>query len=319
MEEPSDKRVEKVESTDENEFASEKNTIGTDVSEQTSGQAEEKKNCEDETLTSSNARTKVKRKLRSSRRRLNAMVSNTSLHFSDTDSEGELTTINSPARSFSYADNEREKPMICVTSGDVEAGGSTYLSPDDKGPSQRNFVENLTDVDEIYPSESENEQKENQNGLKVVDDTCQGETDLEDFEAEDEVQTMICVTPRSDIFCEYSGETITTKEGDGPFSVEVRNKMCREEVPTSKICNGTPDIVVMSDTDEEDVDISDEENIQEPCCSRKDLPEDLDLLVASQVVMKNINKIESTLLVKDTSDDAISDCHTDIEEVDPNE
>ncbi|XP_076763460.1 uncharacterized protein LOC143430873 [Xylocopa sonorina] len=333
MGEPSDKEAEqvrkesnKLEPAGEIESASDKCKVVADVSEQeTSGQAEVTKNCGktiecsqsiDET---SNARTKVKRKLRSTRRRLNAMISNTSLHFSDTDSEGELTTINSPARSLSYAENEQEKPIICVTSSEAEAAGSTYLSPDDKGPSQRNFTENLTDVDEIYPSESEGEQKESQNGLKAPEDACQGETDLEDFEAEDEAQSMIYVTPRSDIFCEYSAETITTKEGDGPFSVEVRNEMCREDVSQSKLSNGTPEIVVMCDTDEEDVVVSDEDDAQQPCCSHKELPEDLDVLVASQVVMKNINKIENMLIVKDTSDDAISDCHTDVEEVDPNE
>lgn len=263
---------------------------------------------------------KVKRKLRSTRRKLNAMINNTSLHFSDTDSEGELTSINSQIRSLSYTADEEQGPIISVTSDDVEAEGSKLLSPDDKGSSQpNNFIENLTDVDEIYASEPENERKEDRNNLKVGKTPCQGDTDLEDFEGEDEVHSMIYVKPRCDIFCDYSGETITTKEGDGPFSVEVRNKMYREEEPRNGLGSSMPDIVVMSNTDEEDMDISEEEDMQEACCSHKELLEDLDVLAASQVIMRNINKMENTLTVKDIGDDAISDCHTDIEEVDPNE
>ena len=270
------------------------------------------------------AGTKVKRKLRSTRRKLNAMINNTSLHFSDTDSEGELTSIQScPIRPLNHAANdERQGPIISVTCDDVEVKGTDLLSPtDDKEPSLRsNFVENLTDVDEIYPSDPETEQKESQsNNLKVA--KSQGDaTDLEDFEGEDEVDSMIYVKPRSDIFCDYSGETITTKEGDGPFSVEVRNKLYREEEPRNELCNGTPDIVVVaSNTDEEEMDVSEEEDAQEACCSQRELLEDLDVLVASQVVMKNINKMENMLTVRDVSDDGTGDCHTDVEEVDPNE
>lgn len=263
---------------------------------------------------------KVKRKLRSTRRKLNAMINNTSLHFSDTDSEGELTSINSQIRSLSYTADEQQGPIISITSDDVEAEGSKLLSPDDKGSSQlHNFIENLTDVDEIYPSEPENERKEDRNNLKVGKTPCQGDTDLEDFEGEDEVHSTIYVKPRCDIFCDYSGETITTKEGDGPFSVEVRNKMYREEERRNGLGSSMPDIVVMSNTDEEDMDISEEEDMQEACCSHKELLEDLDVLAASQVIMRNINKMENTLTVKDIGDDAISDCHTDIEEVDTNE
>ncbi|XP_043527592.1 uncharacterized protein LOC122537960 [Frieseomelitta varia] len=273
---------------------------------------------------------KVKRKLRSTRRKLNAMINNTSLHFSDTDSEGELTSIQScPIRPLSRTANEQQGPIISVTCDDVEVKGSDLLSPtDDKESSLRsNFVENLTDVDEIYPSDPETEQKENRNNLKVAKSLCcQGDTDLEDLEEgedgeDDEVDSTIYVKPRSDIFCDYSGETITTKEGDGPFSVEVRNKLYREEEPRNEclMCNGRPDIVVMSNTDEEEMDVSEEEDAQEACCSQKELLEDLDVLVASQVIMKNINKMENMLTVRDISDDGASDCHTDVEEVDPNE
>lgn len=263
---------------------------------------------------------KVKRKVRSTRRKLNAMINNTSLHFSDTDSEGELTTINTQLHTLNCTEGGEQKPVISITLDSEEVDGSCLLSPEDRGPSQcmyNSFVENLTDIDEIYPSEPENEAKESQYSLKVAEGHCQGETDLEDFEGDDEVHSTIYVEPRSDIFCDYSAETITTKEGDGPFSVEVRNKMYRDDAPRNDVCGGRPDIVVMSQTDEEDMDMSDEEEVEEACCSQRELFEDMDVLAASQVVMKNINKMEGMLLaVKDVSDDAISDCHTDVEDVD---
>lgn len=345
MEELSDKQEEKVEiesctleSTNKNGLSIDKGVstdkVGTDSSERTNEQAELKKK-EEKTVECAQVvdgiscpskpkenvtGTKVKRKMRSTRRKLNAMINNSSLHFSDTDSEGELTTINSQIRALNCATDEQQGPVISVTVDDVEAEGSNYLSSDDKGPTQRNsFVENLTDVDEIYPSETENEQKENQNNLKIAKSFCQGETDLEDFEVEDEIQSTIYVKPRSDIFCDYSGETITTKEGDGPFSIEVRNKMYREEDRHNDVFTGMPDIVVMSNTDEEDMDISEEEEIQEACCSQRDFLDDMDALAASQVIMKNINKMENMLTVKDVSDDGTSDCHTDVEDVDQNE
>lgn len=267
--------------------------------------------------------TKTKRKSRSTRRRLNAMVNNTSLHFSDTDSEGELTVINqtrglSPVKSLSL--DVQQGPAISVTFDHSEnepgaAESMNYLSPDEKGISRSgSFVENLTDVDEIYGSEPETEtKKESQNSL-VVDNGCQGETDLEDFEGDEEIQTPIYVKPRSDLLQELCGETITTKEGDGPFSVEIRNKMSRE-VARDEGASGAPDIIVLPNTDEEDMDVSDEEDLPEACCSQKELLEDLDILAASQIVMKNINKMENMLTVKEPGDDAISDCHTDVEDV----
>ncbi|XP_076629399.1 uncharacterized protein LOC143345813 [Colletes latitarsis] len=266
--------------------------------------------------------TKVKRKSRSTRRKLNALVSNASLHFSDTDSEGELTTIKPQTRSSQSLDIQ-QAPTISVTSDNVEftngLNENTILSPDKEMLQCNNFLESLTDVDEIYPSETENDQKENETSLKVTENSWPDETDLEDIEGGEEVQTMIYVKPRSDVFCEYGGETIITKESDGPFSVEIRNKMYVEEVRQSDSCSNAPDIVVMSNTDEEDMAISDEEDAQEVCCSQKEILEDLDVLVASQIVMRHINKPENMLIVRDTSDDAISDCHTDTEEVDQNE
>ncbi|KAK1135296.1 hypothetical protein K0M31_008063 [Melipona bicolor] len=339
MEESSDKHEQSytLKSANENGLSIDKATVGIDSldSNRTNhDQSRTKRNEEswqivDENSCPSRSKEcvtgiKVKRKLRSTRRKLNAMINNTSLHFSDTDSEGELTSIQScPIRPLSHTANEQQGPIISVTYDDVEVKGSDLLSPtDDKEPSLRsNFVENLTDVDEIYPSDPETEQKENQNNLKVAKSLCcQGDTDLEDLEGEDEVDSTIYVKPtRSDIFCDYSGETITTKEGDGPFSIEVRNKLYREEEPRNELFNGKPDIVVMSNTDEEEMDVSEEEDEQEACCSQKELLEDLDVLVASQVIMKNINKMENMLTVRDISDDGTSDCHTDVEEVDPNE
>ncbi|XP_053979965.1 uncharacterized protein LOC128877044 [Hylaeus volcanicus] len=266
--------------------------------------------------------TKVKRKARSTRRKLNAMVSNTSLHFSDTDSEGELTTMKPQVRSLNHAPDIPQAPIISITTDNTEAPNglpenSTLLSPDGKDTIQcSNFVENLTDVDEIYPSETETEQKETENGLDVTENFYLDETDYEDLEDSEEVQTTIYVKPRADIFGEYSGETIITKESDGPLSVEIRNKIYHEEIPQSGSCSKTPDIVVMSQTDEEDMAISDEDDMQEICCSQREFLEDLDVLMASQIVMTNINKSEHMLLGKDTSDDGINDCHTDTEDVD---
>lgn len=331
MEDSSEKQEEKVEMEDnctlksrnENGLSVEKSVIDTESSNRINEQSEidqnEKNTTEcpqiiEENLNSSKSKetgTKTKRKIRSTRRRLNAMINNSSLHFSDTDSEGELTTINSQIKPL----NNTEKPIISVTSEVIENESSNYLSLDDKDFVKRNnFIENMTDVDEIYPSELENEEKENQDHLKIVNTPFQTETDFEDLEGEDEVQSPIHLKPRSDIFCDYSGETITTKEGDGPFSVEVRNKIYGEDSPRNETCGATPDIVVMSNTDEEDMAVSGDEDEQEACCSQKELFEDLDVLVASQVIMKN--KMENLLTVKEISDDGTSDCHTDVEDVD---
>lgn len=331
MEDSSEKQEEKVEMEDnctlesrnENGLSVEKSVIDTESSNRINEQSEidqnEKNTTEcpqiiEENLNLSKSKetgTKTKRKIRSTRRRLNAMINNSSLHFSDTDSEGELTTINSQIKPL----NNTEKPIISVTSEVIENESSNYLSLDDKDFVKRNnFIENMTDVDEIYPSELENEEKENQDHLKIVNTPFQTETDLEDLEGEDEVQSPIHLKPRSDIFCDYSGETITTKEGDGPFSVEVRNKIYGEDSPRNETCGATPDIVVMSNTDEEDMAVSGDEDEQEACCSQKELFEDLDVLVASQVIMKN--KMENLLTVKEISDDGTSDCHTDVEDVD---
>ncbi|XP_078037358.1 uncharacterized protein LOC144470277 [Augochlora pura] len=265
--------------------------------------------------------TKAKRKARSTRRKLNAMVSNASLHFSDTDSEGELTTIAPPGRLSRHVTEAQQGPVISITAEEIEEkqdlgrDSQPDLDTDGKDTLQcNNFVESLTDVDEIYPSETETEAAESLSNLKVVENSYPAETDLEDIEGDEEVQAIIFVKPRSDIFCEYSGETITTKEGDGPFSVEVRNRMYLEEDYREQVHSNTPEIMVMPNTDEEDMVVSDEELMEEACCNQKELLDDLDVLAASQIVMKNISKTDR-LVVKDVSDDGTSDCHTDVEDV----
>ncbi|KAK2580284.1 hypothetical protein KPH14_012529 [Odynerus spinipes] len=79
----------------------------------------------------------------------------------------------------------------------------------------------------------------------------------------------------------------------------------------------SPDIVIMPNTDSEDMEMSDEEDLQVASCSQRELFEDLDVLAASQIVMTNVNKTTDTLGVKDTQEDvSIGDCHTDVEDVD---
>lgn len=308
MEEPSEKR-EESEPSDVR--------VSDNVNREVEEHSQKGRSNQDESLSPRSKETvKVKRKQRSTRRKLNAMINNASLHFSDTDSEGELTTISYQPRSPNRGEDHRG-PTISVTLEDEEAEESgNYLPVDGKERSRRNsFIDNLTDIDEIYPSEPETEQKDVHNDLKVPESPCQGETDMEEVEADEELASTIYVKPRIDIFCEYS-ETITTKEGDGPFSVEVRNRMHRDDLSRNEARCAMPDIVIAYNTDEEDMEVSDDEDVQEACCSRE-VYEDLDVLAGSQVFMRNVDKMSNLLNVKDTSDDAISDCHTDIEDVDP--
>lgn len=266
--------------------------------------------------------TKVKRKSRSARRRLNAMMSNVSLHFSDTDSEGELAIITSkvgklnPPKTSSLK-NQLRSPVISVTNAEGGEPDETrvnnnldYLIADGETRSKRNsFAENLTDVDEIY-SDGETEDKDSKSKLNVADNVYQGETDLEDMEDDEDIQQTIYVEPREDILNEFNGEMITTKEGDGPFSVEVRNRLSREEVSIDK---DTEDVPEMPSTDSEDMEGSEDEKLDE-AASHGIVFEDFDVLDSSQIVMTN--KEENNLLMPDNVDEAISDCHTDIEDVD---
>lgn len=260
--------------------------------------------------------TKVKRKSRSARRRLNAMMSNASLHFSDTDSEGELTIITSKIGKLNPAQVLQENPLISVTNAEVTEPETKindnldYLIADGETRSQSrcsSFAENLTDVDEIYSDD----EKETSN-LNVIDNGYQGETDLEDMEGDEDIQPTIYIMPRSDILTEFGGEMITTKEGDGPFSVEVRNRLSREEISIDKEdIEKVPDL---PNTDSEDMEGSEDEAKLDEAAAYNHVYEDFDILSASQIIMTN--KMENTLYVPDAVDEAISDCHTDIEDVD---
>ncbi|XP_026827470.1 uncharacterized protein LOC113562352 [Ooceraea biroi] len=267
---------------------------------------------------------KVKRKSRS-RRRLNAMMSNASLHFSDTDSEGELTVITSKIdrlNSVMQAMNSQGSPLISVTvteDDDPETrlikNNLDYLIADGEARShsrRSSIAEALTDVDEIY-SDPEIEEKDTEINLKVADNGYQEETDLEDLEGDEDIQETIYVTPRSDILMDLYGETITTKEGDGPFSVEVRNRLSHEQISIDR--GNAEDTLDMPDTDSEDMEASeDETKLDEAASLYCRMYDEIDLMVGSQIVMTN--KMENTLHVPNTVEEAISDCHTDIEDVD---
>lgn len=273
---------------------------------------------------------KVKRKTRSSRRRLQAMMNNTSLHFSDTDSEGELTMITAqgPKSKFSPIN-----PVISITHLDDNGQEKTKsmsltVEGNNSGRSSRRssfgFVDNLTDVDEIYSDteDAPNGPKGVNKGSKnlTVETKAQGgETDLEDMsDAEEDVHAPIYVTPRSDILSEFFGETITTKEGDGPFSVEVRNKLQSVDIPMSIDIPDTPDIIVVPTTDSEDMEASDddEEELAGAYGPRELVVDEFNNLGSSQTIMKNDEKSVNLLNVKDnTPPDDISDCHTDVEDV----
>lgn len=263
--------------------------------------------------------TKVKRKSRSARRRLNVMMNNASMHFSDTDSEGELSTITSKVGKLNPVQASQANPLISVTNAEVTEpemkinDNLDYLIADGEARSRSrrgSFAENLTDVDEIYSDEID--EKEVSSNLNVFDNGYQGETDLEDMEGDEDLQPTIYVTPRSDILDEFGGEMITTKEGDGPFSVEVRNRLSREQVSIDK--ENAENIPIMPNTDSEDMEGSEDETKLDEAAAYKHVYENLDTLAASQIVMTN--KIENTLYIPDAVDEAISDCHTDIEDVD---
>ena len=279
---------------------------------------------------------KTKRKARSTRRRLNAMMNNSSFHFSDTDSEGELTLINTQVRNLSPGNHGHRKapenspnPIISVTLESGEANSNNddlhwqgFGQVSQERSRRGSFAENLTDVDEIYTSDQENDpvsKADRKNNLAVTDNSYQGETDYEDLsngddDDDDDEPNPIYVTPRSDILYDFTGGTITTKEGSGPFSIEVRNQMSFDRVNVSEF-SGAPDIIVMPTTDSEEIDASDEDDEQEGACGQREMLDDFDLLAASQIVMKNINKMENALSVKDITDNDISDSHTDVEDV----
>ena len=270
--------------------------------------------------------TKSKRKARSTRKRLNALMNNTSIHFSDSDSEGELSYVNPQARNSSPSKRNSVPENMPHPVVSVMIDGVAYPDTDPlilenvylTKERRNSFVDTLTDVDEIYTSEPEEQElkKVGRNNLAVTFNGYQGETDLEDFSNEEgEEQTPIYVEPCSDFLIEFNEETIITKEGDGPFSMEVRNQIFN--ATTNSVAHSeTPDIIVMPNTDSEDMDASDEDETAEGVYGSEEELEDLDMLVASQTVMRNVNKMENLLnIVKDISDDGISDCYTDVEDL----
>ncbi|XP_074108588.1 uncharacterized protein LOC141533554 [Cotesia typhae] len=266
-----------------------------------------------------------------SRRRLNALMSNVSIHFSDTDSEGELTMMSSQIRSLSPLKQRRlpnapAPPIISVTLENADSEPQD-LQWDGLGEfpnvDRRNsFAENLTDVDEIYMGSDQESscKKAEKKGLTVMENACQGETDLEDVsnDEDDPVEPPILLPRALDILREFGGGTITTKEGDGPFSIEVRKQMSVDEEYFEDDNGGYRKIDDLSllhgGTDSEDIDASDEEEEIDGACGQKDEIEDFDLLAGSQVIVKNVNKMEDLLSVRDPGDDGASDGLTDVED-----
>lgn len=268
--------------------------------------------------------TKSKKKSRSSRRRLNAMMNNSSLHFSDTDSEGELSIINAVTRNPGSIKPQQPEilpqPAVAVMVDGVEWKETDHSHPENlylTKERRNSFADNLTDVDEIYASDPEGQEgkKERHFSLAVAFNGYQGETDMEDLSNDEgEEHTPIYLQPRSDILTDFNGETITTKEGDGPFSMEVRNKMIEQKA--EMVDPGMPDIVVMPTTDSEDMDASDDDDVVdcvvEGAYGQNEELEAMDnVLAASQIVMTNLLNVENYM----TDDGGISDNHTDVEEL----
>lgn len=281
-------------------------------------------------LPENSSGAKPKRKSRASRRRLHAMMSNVSLHFSDTDSEGELSMVPAPLRSLSPAakrtnsNNIPQPPMISVTieNADGEIADSHWdgFGEIETNTRRSSFAENLTDVDEIYVSESDVIKPQMQGGLKVAENTDQGETDMEDLsndEGEDgEDSTPVYMNSGVDILREFGGGTITTKEGDGPFSVEVRQQMSFDE--SDDVKDLARNKIVFPEgpaTDSEEYEVSDEDDEIEGACGQRNMMEDFDFLAPSEISMKNVSKMTNSLTVPDLTDDCISDCHTDVEDL----
>ncbi|XP_034951127.1 uncharacterized protein [Chelonus insularis] len=270
--------------------------------------------------------TKPKRKSKAARRRLHAMMSNVSLHFSDTDSEGELAIINTQKNSLSPSKSPRKNPVAPIISVTLENSESEPVEMNWDGlnnfprsPRRNSFVDNLTDVDEILVgSDVETPTVENK-GLAVFENDIQGETDMEDVSNDEEDHDEpIYVRPRMDILRELSGGTITTKEGDGPFSVEVRNQMSFDEDDARDFPHGclTDELVIYGGTDSEEMNASDEDEGLDEACGQRSLMEEFDFLAASQVEMTNVQKSNDLLSVREPTDDGSYDGHTDIEDVD---
>ncbi|XP_046629899.1 uncharacterized protein LOC124310175 [Neodiprion virginianus] len=301
---------------------------------------------------------KPKRKSRTARRRLNAQTNNASLHFSDTDSEGELVLLNPrsvivvPSRDLHEMCGhiDMPNPTISVTTDELECHGTNANDIDLRElklstPNQsrrQSFVENLTDCDDIYSSEPEVLQNDGDSAdaanelLKVIN--CSGqlrETDCEDLSIdgddcdEDYSGRPIYVPIRTDILADLNGERITTKEGDGPFSIEVRNQLSFDEGAAVPINTGNrdhgddfvpPPVITATGTDSEDMDASDEEDAM--IGTRRTFDEifqDLDTGTTSQIVVRNLNMIDEAHhrlgVNKPVIYDGTADGHTDVEDI----
>ncbi|XP_012260463.2 uncharacterized protein LOC105688597 [Athalia rosae] len=306
---------------------------------------------------------KSKRKSRSTRRRLNALTNNTSLHFSDTDSEGELVLINPRANNViptsevgTWRRGDLPNPTISVTADEVEgrAGDEADTGAGEGGTGlydfhrserttpnhsrRQSYVENLTDCDEIFSSDQEDGEDNDGAKLTVREKRYSlgghpRETDYEDFSNDEEDadgEAMVAGGPiyvpvvHANMFADYNGETITTKEGDGPFSIEVRNQLSFDEGAVGPY-RGTFDETnpdpsnQQTGTDSEDMDASDEENVPEDGGRRAfdEIFQDLDVAGTSQVV-ENLNKSDEPrhfLTVGTPVDDGSIDGHTDVEDI----
>lgn len=302
---------------------------------------------------------KPKRKSRSTRRRLNALTNNASLHFSDTDSEGELVLINPRADNvMTMAEavgrrGDMPNPTISVTTDEIDGtlGNSEAVDIDKLKASTPNrsrrqsYAENLTDCDEIYSSDPEvpddspdGTTRNRKASLMITKDArypaiylretdCEDFTNDEDDGDDDGSGKPIYVPMRNDIFADFNGETITTKEGNGPFSIEVRNQLSFDEGAAGPIDDEPANAmhlpsIVPTSTDSEDMDASDEENTTDG--ARREFDEifqDLDVAGTSQIIVKNSNKTNETmhqlLSVSEAAlDDGTTDGHTDVEDID---
>ncbi|XP_046744138.1 uncharacterized protein LOC124410064 [Diprion similis] len=301
---------------------------------------------------------KPKRKSRTARRRLNALTNNSSLHFSDTDSEGELILLNPRSVIVVPATDLQEmcthidmpNPTISVTTDEIDCHKTNTRDIDLRElklstPNQsrrQSFVEILTDCDDIYSSEPELSQNDedtvdaNKDILKVINSSGHlRETDCEDLSddgddcEEDFSGRPIYVPIRTDIFADLNGERITTKEGDGPFSIEVRNQLSVDESATEPITDGDrdygddfkpPPVITATGTDSEDMDASDEEDAVIGTRQTFDeIFQDIDIATTSQIVVRSLNMIDEARqrlgVNKPAIYDGATDGHTDVEDI----
>lgn len=295
------------------------------------------------TGTGNTGAVKPKRKSRSTRRRLNALTNNTSLHFSDTDSEGELILINPRANNVITSSNdggarglrnELPNPTISVTTDGVEGTDMVNVDPDKleyvtpNRSRRQSFAENATDCDEVYSSDPEAPSAKVETPMSlgiVTDEGLLRETDCEDISNDEDDDPVfgrpIYVEPRSDLFVDFNGETITTKEGDGPFSIEVRNQISFDEGAVGPYPGEVESLppVAQVHTDSEEMDASDDDNPNEGAERVfEEIFQDLDVAGTSQIVMKNLDKIEQESNNRRLSIATVNpdDGLTDVEDID---